>query len=115
MARPQRANGFRQDRAAMRAGHFTGLPSLTPEDLVVAVSGGGIRDRRQEHLSTADAAIARMYRVLLKSARQVREGGKPVAYGQSVAHLRGRRVTLPQDADWRSLVPDHKPLRSQVA
>jgi phenylpropionate dioxygenase-like ring-hydroxylating dioxygenase large terminal subunit len=115
MARPQRANSFRQDRAAMRAGHFTGLPSLTPEDLVVAVSGGGIRDRCQEHLSTADAAIARMYRVLLKSARQVREGGKPVAYGQSVAHLRGRRVTLPQDADWRSLVPDHKPLRSQVA
>ena len=114
-ARPQRANGFHQDRAAMRAGHFTGLPGLTPEDLVVAVSGGGIRDRRSEHLSSADAAIAKMYRVLLRSARQVSEGGKPVAYGQSVASLRGRRVRLPLGTDWRTLVPDHKLVRAKVA
>jgi nitrite reductase/ring-hydroxylating ferredoxin subunit len=117
MARPQRANGFNQDRAALRAGHFTGLPGLTPEDLVVAVSSGGIRDRRDEHLSTADAAIARMYQVLLKSARQVRQGGTPIAYGKSVALLRGRREKLPQGSDWRSLVPQHKVLddRARVA
>ena len=114
VARPRRANGFNQDRVSMRAGHFTGLPGLTPEDLVVAVSSGGIRDRSTEHLSTADAAIAKMYRVLLKSARQVMQGDMPIAYGKSVALLRGRREKLPQGTDWRTLVPEHKPLSSQA-
>jgi len=52
---------------------------------------------------------------LLRSARQVSEGGKPVAYGQSVASLRGRRVRLPLGTDWRTLVPDHKLVRAKVA
>lgn len=113
--RPQRGNGWRQDRAAMAAGHFTGIHSFVQEDAVVCVSTGGIRDRRSEHLSTADMAIANMYRVLLKSARSVETGGKPVGYGVPVGDLRGRRVSLPLDADWRSLVPQHQQCKENVA
>lgn len=104
---PSRANGFKQDREAMRNGHFTGIASFTQEDAIVCVSGGPIRDRQHERLATADMAIAQMYRTLLKSAKQVEEGGKPIAYGIPTANLKGTHAILPPGADWRSLVPNN--------
>ena len=71
----RRENGFRQDRAMMRAGHFTGVPTLALEDSLVCVSAGPLRDRSKERLSTADLAIAHLYRHLIKSAKRVRDGG----------------------------------------
>jgi hypothetical protein len=59
-------------------------------------------------------AIAQMYRTLLKSARQVEAGGKPIAYQSSVADLRGARVTLPVGSDWRSVVAGNQ-ARAKVA
>lgn len=112
---PSRANGYRQDRAAMRAGHHSGLVSFVQEDAVVCVSGGGIRDREYEHLAPADRAIAQMYRVLLKSARQVAAGGRPLAHGISVADYRGTHATTPVGADWRTLVPGNVPKSKSVA
>lgn len=108
-ARASRANGFRQDRAQVRAGHHTGMGSFVQEDALICMTAGGLRDREYEHLATADMAIAQMYRTLIKSARQVEQGGKPVAYGMSVATLRGARVTLPIGADWRTVVPGNFP------
>lgn len=111
---PSRANGFRQDRAKMKAGHFTGICSLVQEDAIVCISGGGLRDRSYEHLAPVDMAVAQMYRVLLKSARQVAAGGKPIAYGMSVAKLRGTHAIVPTGTDWRSLVRDNT-RQSEVA
>src|SRR3546814_7525496 len=74
--RPMRGNGFRQDRELIRAGHHSGIVSFVQEDAIVCMSAGGIRDRQYEHLGTADMAVAQMYRTLLKSAKQVAEGGK---------------------------------------
>jgi phthalate 4,5-dioxygenase len=102
---PSRANRYRQDRKLMRTGHHTGIDSLIQEDLMVTVSAGGIRDRDYEHLSSADAAVGMMYRVLLKSVRQLASGQAPIGYGRSVGHLQGARVTLPVGSDWRSAVP----------
>lgn len=104
-ARGSRANGFLQDRAQMRAGHHSGLGSFVQEDALICMSSGGIRSREYEHLGTADMAIAQMYRTLLKSAKQVEQGGKPVAYQMSVAKLRGGRFSLPVGTDWRTVVP----------
>ena len=104
-AKACRANGFRQDRVQVAAGHHTGLGSFVQEDAFICMSAGGLRDRSYEHLGTADAAIAQMYRSLLKSARQVEQGGKPIAYQMSVANLSGGRFSLPVGTDWRSVVP----------
>lgn len=113
--RMRRENGWRQDRAKMRAGHFTGMASFTQEDAIVSVSGGGIRDRRHERLSTADMPIAHLYRVLLTSARSVAAGGPALASGVSVAHIAGGNAQLDTDADWRALVPRHQPLKASAA
>ena len=114
-AAPSRANGFRQDRAQMRAGHHTGMGSFVQEDALLCVSAGGIRDRSYEHLAPADMAIAQMYRVLLKSAKQVAAGGKPVALGMSLATLRGGRFSMPVGTDWRTLVPGNAPQTESAA
>lgn len=113
-AAASRANGFLQDREAVRAGHHTGLVSFVQEDAIICISAGGLRDRGYEHLGAADAAIAQMYRTLLRSARQVEAGGKPIAYQASVADLRGTRVSLPVGADWRTVVPGNL-ARAKVA
>lgn len=105
--RPMRGNGFRQDRDMVRSGHHSGIVSFVQEDAIVCVSAGGVRDREYEHLGTADMAIAQMYRTLLKSAKRVAEGGKPIGYNLSVANLRGARTTLAVGTDWRTVVPDN--------
>jgi phthalate 4,5-dioxygenase len=113
--RMRRENGFRQDRALMRAGHFTGVPALALEDSLVCVSAGPLRDRSKERLSTADLAIAHLYRYLIKSAKRVRDGGKPLGYGVSLAHVVGTNARLEPGEDWRKLVPGHYKVRPLVA
>lgn len=107
-----RANGFHQDRFKSREGHFTGMASFTQEDALVSVSGGAIRDRSKERLSTADLPIAHLYRVLLKSARGAAAGSEPLFLNQSVARIRGAHAQLETGSDWRVLVPDHRPLKA---
>lgn len=99
----------------MRAGHHSGLASFIQEDAIVCVSGGGIRDREFEHLAPADMAIAQMYRLLLKTARQAAAGGKLLTHGLSMADYRGTHSTIPVGTDWRTLVPGNLAKSKSVA
>jgi phthalate 4,5-dioxygenase oxygenase subunit len=111
----RRANQWRQDRQAVRAGHFTGVASFSQEDAIVCVSGGPIRDRSNDHLSAADAAIILLFRVLLRFARSVSAGGLPLGAKQSVGHVRGINGMLDSGSDWRTLVPRHRPGSASAA
>lgn len=114
--RMSRANGFRQDRDMMRKGHFTGMPTLVLEDALMCVSAGELRSRKVEYLTTSDLAIALFYRVLLRSVRQVQDGGDPIGYGVSLANVAGIHASLSPDVAWRTLVPHHrKPGEQMVA
>lgn len=105
---PSRANRFRQDRRKMREGHFSGAETLMMDDVMVSVSAGPLRSRQNEHLGQADAAIAQLYRMLLKNARAVSAGGKAVAEGMSVADIFARRATLEPGSDWHDIAPRRK-------
>jgi phthalate 4,5-dioxygenase oxygenase subunit len=102
------ANNFHQDRAAMRAGHYTGLQSFTQEDHAVIASAGAIRDRSTEILCTADAAIARLHRILLRACDDVREGREPRGFKADLSQVRGTTGPLAPEQDWRALVPTHR-------
>lgn len=111
---PNRAcveNNYHQDRAAMRAGHYTGLHSFTQEDHAVIASAGSIRDRSDEVLCTADAAIARLHRILLRACDDVREARQPHGFGADLSQIRGITGPLAPDQDWRTLVPTHTRMR----
>jgi nitrite reductase/ring-hydroxylating ferredoxin subunit len=101
-------NGYRQDRAEQRAGHFTGFDSFTQEDAACSVSSGALRDRSQEMLSTADIAIARLYRSLLACARAARDGQEIPALQADACKAVGTSGEIGPDEDWRTLVPHHK-------
>lgn len=105
---PSWRNGYRQDKAQQRAGHFTGYDSFTQEDAACSISSGAIRDRSQEMLSTADIAISRLYRTLLACARAVREGKPMPALQAEVGQAVGTSGAIGVDEDWRGLVPQHK-------
>jgi phenylpropionate dioxygenase-like ring-hydroxylating dioxygenase large terminal subunit len=106
--KPSRANNFLQDRQAMRDGRrFSGLPLFIPEDVAVEVASGPIRDRSKETLAPADGAIARMYRVLLASARRVADGGDPIGLNFDTSKVVGVSGLIEPGQPWQSLVPGH--------
>lgn len=113
--RARRENNFLQDRDAMKRGHFTGLPGFAQEDAAVSMSGGPIRDRSKEMLSHADAAIARLYRSLLSSAKQAANGELPIAVHADVSKIAGACGVLKPGEEWRSLVPNHRPAKGRAA
>jgi len=73
-----RSNAWRQDRALMDAGHFTGFGrSLLEEDAVIQTSMGPIVDRSKETLSSGDVAVAHGRRMLLDSLSAADDGALP--------------------------------------
>jgi phthalate 4,5-dioxygenase len=113
--RPSRENRWHQDRELLKRGHFTGLYSFTQEDMAVAVSGGGIRDRSKEMLSVSDLAIGRLYRTLLSTAKRVANGQAPIAVDANTRAIVGASGTLPAGVDWHTLVPTHRVQRGADA
>lgn len=110
-ASPCRANCYLQNRQTVRANQsFSGLPGLIEEDVAVSVSAGPIRDRSREMLSVSDLAVGRLYRVLLKCARQVEHGLDPIGLDADAALVKGIQGDLAEGHDWRTLVPGHRAL-----
>lgn len=64
-----RANKHLQDRAAMKAGNWSGIQGVNSQDFAVVESMGPIYDRTREHLGSTDAALARFRRVMIQAAR----------------------------------------------
>lgn len=91
----------------MRSGRtFSGLPGLVQEDMAVSVGSGPIRDRSKEMLSAADNAVSRLYRVLINSARRVKDGGDPIGVDPSIdtRAIRGTSAVLAPGQAWQSLL-----------
>lgn len=83
-SRGGRERRWGQDRALVRAGHFTGFAdTLIEEDVVVQVSMGPIVDRTAENISSSDVAIVQLRKMLLQSLDDARGGALPPASGRS--------------------------------
>ena len=113
-ARASRENRWHQDRATMREGHFSGAPVLLLEDVLVCLSAGALRSRSRELLTPADAAVASLYRLFIRSAREAAEGRSPIGSGVSIAQVRGINKSLPLDSDWHLLL-QNEPTRDAIA
>jgi nitrite reductase/ring-hydroxylating ferredoxin subunit len=100
-------NMWNQDRAAMKAGHWTGITGRgnAYEDFVVQESMGPIVDRSKEYLGTCDRVIYRARKMLLDALDRFEKDGALSFTGPEVEFSRIRAVSFayPKGKDWREI------------
>lgn len=98
-------NGWKQDRAAMKAGSYTGIEGFPRQDLACQESMGAIVDRTREHLGTSDIAIIRMRRRTLDNIRRVMDGKPAIGTDAPIdyAHLRSEQRIIGIDEPWQQV------------
>jgi hypothetical protein len=71
-------NRYLQDREAQKSGNYTGMGDWFPvHDAYATETMGAIQNRTEEHLGTADIAIAAARRQLLHGITDMESGGEP--------------------------------------
>jgi phthalate 4,5-dioxygenase oxygenase subunit len=99
------ANWFAQDRAAMKAGDWSGIHGIPNQDMACQESMGPIVDRTGEHLGSSDIAIIRMRRRMLESIRRFIDGGTPIGLDATLPYgrIRSEQKIVPVDQPWQSV------------
>jgi phthalate 4,5-dioxygenase oxygenase subunit len=99
-------NCWHQDRAAIKAGHWSGLMHSVPwEDFAIQEAMTPIVDRSREYLGSSDSVIIRVRRALIEGARAVAQG-KPapgLAQPADYSRIRALSVKFPRHRSWREL------------
>jgi phthalate 4,5-dioxygenase len=96
------ANDYLIDRADQARASFTGITSITAQDLAVTQDQGGygtIADRSREYLTSSDKAIIALRKRLLTSAKQLLAGKEPAEPRNAKAYgVRPGDFKLPRTA-----------------
>lgn len=97
-------NNYLQDRAAMKAGDFTGITGIPAQDMAMWESMGLIADRSEDHLGSSDAAIIQFRRQMLAAAQAVARGEPAIGADGVVrqADLASFEGVVPKATDWRT-------------
>jgi len=101
------ANRYRQSRGEMKTRWFSGLGSLFPvHDVWVTNSQSAVQDRTDEHLAYTDKAIVATRKLLLKTIRDLMDGGEPRhlvrdSRANDFPELIVLSEVLPATEDWR--------------
>jgi phthalate 4,5-dioxygenase oxygenase subunit len=99
-------NLYQQDRAAMKAGNFTGIKGIPNQDIAMWESMGPISDRSQERVGVSDIAVNAFRRLMIEAAGAVRDG-KP-AIGATEPRIPHASISsfegvVEKSTDWRNL------------
>lgn len=100
-----RKNRWLQDRAAMRAGSWTGIKGFQKQDIAAQESMGPRVDRTQEHLGQSDVAVIRMRRRMLEAVRAYQAGEPLIGQDPSIPYerLASEQRLIPVDQPWQSV------------
>ncbi len=100
------SNNYLQDRAAMKAGDFTGLPGIPNQDIAMWESMGRIADRTAERLGASDIAVIQFRRLLLDAVQRFIAGARPIGLVEPhlpQAKLRSYQGIVAKTENWRVL------------
>ena len=99
-------NDFKQDRELMKEGHFTGVPGIPNEDIIMWVSMGSRVQRHTDVLGASDLAIVEFRRLMTDAAQKVAEGGRAIGTDSTElqATIASHEGVYPKEVDWRTLV-----------
>jgi phthalate 4,5-dioxygenase len=103
-----RDNHFWQDRAAMKAGNFTGITGFPNQDIAMWVTMGPIADRTHERLGASDMAIVEFRKQMLEAVRAFEQGAPAIGTGGNAipASVCAFQAIVPKTTDWRAY-PSH--------
>ena len=99
-------NWFKQDRAAMKRGDFTGIKGIPAQDMAMWESMGPIVDRSSDYLGASDVAVSQFRRQMVAAAKRMAEGGP--ALGTTAPRIPHVKLAsfegiVPKTIDWRTL------------
>jgi len=100
-----RGNDHMIDRSVQRADSFSGIPTITAQDVAVVESMGDIVDRSMEHLAASDRMIVLTRQRLLKAATALAEKGimpPGVDDPEIVLRARSGAYVASESVDWRA-------------
>ena len=98
-----RANRFWQDRAAMKAGNFTGITGFPNQDIAMWLTMGPIADRAHERLGASDLAIVAFRQQMLQAVQAFTAGEAAIGTGdmQMPKEICAYQAIVPKTTDWR--------------
>ena len=98
-----RENNFWQDRAAMKAGNFTGITGFPNQDVAMWVTMGPIADRTHERLGASDLAIVEFRKLMLDALHAFQNGGNAIGTGELTvpSSVCAFQAIIPKTTDWR--------------
>jgi phthalate 4,5-dioxygenase oxygenase subunit len=104
-----RANHYWQDRAAMKAGNFTGITGFPNQDIAMWVTMGPIADRTHERLGASDQAVVEFRKLMLDAVRDFQAGGQAIGTGDSRIpdNVCAFQAIVPKTTDWRAYAAHH--------
>ncbi|HLF71351.1 MAG TPA: Rieske 2Fe-2S domain-containing protein [Dehalococcoidia bacterium] len=108
-------NDYMIDRELQSKGKsFTGIMGIGDQDHAMVESMGGVVDRTREHLATSDLGVIRLRRILLKSARDLRDHGVvPTGVDTpEVYKVRSGGIILPNGVDGIAITHDLQRVRA---
>ena len=74
-----RSNDYLIDREEQKKVSFTGVRGIAEQDTMAQESQGPIADRTKEHLTATDVGVVHFRRLMLKEAKNLRDGKEPPA------------------------------------
>jgi len=98
-----RENHFWQDRAAMKAGNFTGITGFPNQDVAMWLTMGPIADRTRDRLGASDLAIVEFRRQMLDAVRAFERGEPAIGTGDAriPSAVCAFQAIVPKTTDWR--------------
>jgi phthalate 4,5-dioxygenase oxygenase subunit len=99
------ANGYLQDRDAMKQGDWTGIKGIPAQDMAMWESMGRITDRAEDHFGSSDLAVAQFRRMMVAAAKKFADGGAAIGATEHTPHakLASFEGVVPKSVDWRTL------------
>jgi phthalate 4,5-dioxygenase oxygenase subunit len=110
-------NNFLQDRAAMKAGDFTGIEGIPTQDMAMWESMGPIADRSEDHLGSSDVAIVQFRRQMVAAAKAAAAGGPVIGTTSAsrLVDLASFEGLVPKTSDWRGFTTRNAGARTAAA
>jgi phthalate 4,5-dioxygenase oxygenase subunit len=99
------ANGYLQDREAMKRGDWTGIVGIPAQDMAMWESMGPITERSEDHFGSSDLAVAQFRRMMLAAAKKFQQGGPAIGTNRNMNYtdLASYEGVVPRSVDWRTL------------